>query len=198
MPPIYLPAPHSAFRQGELLANFFEHRAVGPARDLTTEPVIDPPPFQPYQHPWLIVLTPDCDLDQDYKVRVPDEAEALRPDFEQRRGRRLIEHVMLCPGFLQSEIRGRLAPGSGIWDGVRNNQNVRYHRVEGGVIASTEDRVPELFVDFSRVFTIPASGLYGALESATVRRVAVTPPVYVHALIQRFFAFQSRIGLPDE
>lgn len=198
LPPVFLPSPSAALRQGEILANLVEHRAAVPARDLSIAPIVEVVDVREFAHPWLVVLSADCDLDQDYQVRVPTAEILVRNDFEHRRGRRLMDYILVCPAFLESEVRVRLPPGSAIWDRVKGNQDVRYHRIEAGEIAFGMRVVPELFLDFLRSFTLPADSIYDALESPAVERVAVIPPVYVHALVQRYFAFQSRIGLPEE
>ena len=54
-----------------------------------------------------------------------------------------------------------------------------------------------LFLDFKKSMTLPASNLYEGIRNGELRRGAVIPPIYVHDLVQRFYSFMSRVGLPD-
>ncbi|GAG14521.1 unnamed protein product, partial [marine sediment metagenome] len=54
----------------------------------------------------------------------------------------------------------------------------------------------DLYLDFQKAIALPCSGLYEALRQNGIKRVAVVPAIYVHDLMQRFYGFWSRVGLP--
>jgi hypothetical protein len=57
--------------------------------------------------------------------------------------------------------------------------------------------MPELYIDFKRVFGVFTAELYDGITNGGVIRKAVVPSIYLHDLMHRFFGFLSRVGVPD-
>ncbi len=192
MPFSYEPPPDSGpLRQGEILANVWEHRAShhASAPDDDRDAVV-----HSFLHPRVIVMTADCDLDQDFNVRFSDgrleePLEVFKRDYGDSA---LLPHLLLCDLYDESEIRSKIARGSEVWRRILQNQNERYHHLNGGVWW-----LPNLYLDFKKTLAIPTESTYLALGAAGTRRLAVVPPVYIHDLMHRFFGFLSRVGLPE-
>ena len=205
MPLILDPGPAAGpFRQGEILSSVWEHRAIP-----VEPPDVEPPDndsatveLHAVQHPFLVAMSPDCDLDQDFAARFPDDYDGFVDEgheqkFREQSNRYLLTHVILCDAFEEAEITVRIAAGKDIWKRVKTNQDQRYHHLGPAPVG---EHGPELdvYLDFKRVFALPLESLYEAVQGAgEVERLAVIPSVYLHDLIQRFYAFQSRVGLPD-
>lgn len=88
--------------------------------------------------------------------------------------------------------------GSDLWKRIRQNQDVRYHKLPAAGIGNPDvTKLPDLYLDFKRTISLPTGYLYGGISGGTVERIAVIPAVYRHDLMQRLFGFLSRVGLPD-
>ncbi len=85
---------------------------------------------------------------------------------------------------------------SALWAALRKNQNERYHHLPAARVGGADD-LDDLYIDFKKVYGIPLKSLYTALNSGGITRVAVVPGPYLHDLIHRFYAFQSRVAVPD-
>ena len=173
--------------QGEILAGILEPRPDNPGAPLQPDSPVD---FTWISHPRAIVMTPDCDLLSDFSDRQAAPEEIQSP--------RRLQHIHCCDLYAAAEIRGYNALNSDLWRRVQRNQNERYHQLPPGKIADGADlEHPALYLDFKRLFTLPTEFLYRCLEMEIVQRRGVAPPIWIHDLIQRYFAFHSRIGVPD-
>lgn len=148
--------------------------------------------FLPVVHPRALVITPDCDLLSDYSAR------ETPPNNERQRLGRLLEHIQLCDVFVEEEIRSDRDLNSNLWSRVRGNQDERYHAFHSVGEENSEDLTyPAYFLDFKRMFTMPTEFMYALLNCGHTQRMGTVPPVWIHQLIQRYFAFHSRVGVPD-
>ena len=198
MPLVLDPPPSAgALRQGEILSDVYEYQALHPPIENTSN---DPLSFQPLQHPFLIVMTADCDLLQDYKARItPPNQEQTLQGVRQERSRRnaLLPHILLCELYERHEISAILTE-AGLLKRIEDNQIERYHRFTTAHIGNSQvDQLPELFLDFKKILTLPADRLYEGLESSKITRVALVPPIWVHDLMHRFYSFLGRVGVPE-
>lgn len=189
-----LPVQRDALCQGELIRSIYEPGATSlPTADGTQ---IE---FLPTPHPLAIIVGPACDLAQDFAARFPDEEHKqslLSPEYITK-PRHIAPHILFCDVFEGDEIRNPAPiPDRRTWDLMQKNQHQRYHRFESAPIEGGKV-MPELFLDFKKIFTLPTGAIYEALRTARIQREAVVPSIYVHDLIHRFYSFQSRIGLPD-
>lgn len=142
--------------------------------------------------PFVIVLTQDCDLEQDHKSRTNEQttqdklllSALVAPLYN-------AEHVFEGKHLSELQIASqritkRRTPGKDL----RHNNNPRYHYLE---FSSKVPLVP-LVIDFKHYFAARVTDL----ESARAQRLAYSVgPLFREAISQRFAAFLSRIGLPS-
>jgi len=181
VPFIYDDPSSQSLRQGEILAGILEQRQASPetiADDDYSVSLIE--------HPWVIALSPDCDLAQDHRFRT--ENNLTHPS--------ILPHIILCDLNEESEIRGR-APGTEIWRRFVQNQDERYHHLPSAQVAASSRTLPDLYLDFKKPFTFPLDILYDAIGRGSVQRVALVPAPYIHDVVHRFYTFLSRVALPD-
>lgn len=144
--------------------------------------------------PLVIVLTQDCDLEQDYRIRWSRES---TPNEDKRLFSVLvaplynIEHVYTGEhldtlGMRMHPISKNRTPGKNL----RNNTNPRYHYL------AFPDNVPIVnsAIDFKHYFSVNIEYLKKLKQSHFVCKVA---EIYREDISQRFASFLSRIGLPE-
>jgi hypothetical protein len=179
-------APDAAtcLRQGEILTD---------VRQVTLIPATihdEKPKLRTTSHPHAVILTQDCDLDQDFFVRV-----AGKPSDK------IIPSVFLCEVSTAEELFGIIRQtNKKLWDRIRINKDERYHflqKVEPGC-----DRLnvglPELAIDFKRYFTLPTDEVYHRIEIHHASRRCVLVSPYLEHLTSRFAFYLSRVALPED
>ena len=187
------------FRQGEIFRDFWEYTAKTPPLELEST---ETPPIHAQHHTFAVAMTPDCDLEQDFKARYPGKFEFRDEDqkekFTQNNDHYLIPHLLLCFAGEASEVRTSAGLTSGLWNRVKSNQLERFHHLGPGRLSDAIEGAPdfELFLDFKRVIGIPLAEFYGIREDEE-RRLALIPPPYLQHLLNRFYCYQSRVALPD-
>ena len=172
-----------ALRQGDLIGSL---RAYEVTR-LEGEPAKPSGLLHTYQH--AIVLTQDCDLEQDFGARF---SEAVRED-------KLLQAVVLCGVHEYELVRaGTYRPGasrirSDAAKIVRQNREPRYQYL--GFVPQVGKC---LVVDFKDFFALPCRLLYDELKSegAPACRLASINSPYKEHIAQRYAWYSSRIGLP--
>ena len=190
MPP-YLPArtpPTGALRQCEILTNVIR---VVPVLDTISLPL---PTVALLPVPFALVLTQDCDLDQDFAVRFTKPNPASD---------KLIPSILLAEVFTAEDVLARYAEGSKkVWErlNIKNNKNERYQFLQA--VPPESDALgaglPELVIDFKRYFALPAGELYRRVElGEAVRRAAFASP-YLEHLAARSAAYHGRVALPED
>ena len=185
---------NSALRQGEILADIWEHRLDNPpiqideGRDINHRSIF---------HPRLMIMTPDCDLLWDYQERFQSGVGQEQSQSELDHPR-LVPQVFLCELYVEEEIRSRVG-GSDIWRRIRNNQDERYHHLQSAPVDGAQGITqPGFYLDFKKILTLPTLGLYEALDKSQVSRLGIMPPVFLHDLMHRFYSFMGRVGVPEE
>lgn len=176
-----------SLRQGEILTGVIQYKPVIDELSQHGQEL----PFETVLHPYVIVITQDCDLDWDYKAR---KAQAiLQPS-------KLLNSVILC----------EIAEARGIRDAADNNMNskewklVESHRHERFYFFEKippeceVDKIglPELTADFKKVFGIDAATLYRQIELGMVKRRTVLISPYLEHFSRRYYSFHSRVALP--
>lgn len=172
----------SALRQGEILSHVnqvhLDIMSVG----------IDKIEVQIKKHPFAVVLSQDCDLNQDFDSR----ADSTKPD-------KRLPSVFLCEVVSASGLKGT-GITSDIWKRVRNNKDERYQFLQR--IKQEEDAldngIEELGVDFKRYFTLPTDELYKSIKIGITHRRSVLKSPYMEHLAVRFANYLSRIALPAD
>ena len=193
------PFPYGAIRQGEILSGMHLHTPQHSPTALVEGETV---PVLSVSHNRMIVVNPDCDLEADFDARFLPPEVLRNPGGWPHIGdhHSLVPVVLLCDVFEESEIRGSDRPisSSDLWRRVRANQDERYHRFPASQIRGHAGySLPELFLDFRRTYAVQTDWLYRAIADSAIQRVALVPPVYLHDLIQRYYSYYARVGLPD-
>jgi hypothetical protein len=185
------PPSEGPLRQAEIVRDLVEHRTVSAQGGEGGQ--VD---YLVVHHALAVVMSQDCDLEQDFAVRFPEGADP--PDVEDaERHPNALSHVLLCDAYGVEEIRA-LVPnfGSKDWRRVSKNQNERYHSLEAAPIGGPGGPELEAIVlDFRKHSTVPTSLLYEQL-SPSATRAAVVPPYFLHDLVHRFYGYLSRVAIP--
>lgn len=144
-------------------------------------------------------MSPDCDLEWDFKARFPDQQsqEQLSSPSDISDLPVSVSHVFLAKIYRREKIRS-LIKGSDIWKRIENNQDERYHRFKESPVGEPLTTVlPDLYIDFKKALAIPTKSLYEGLRVGGVRRIALIPDKYIHDLMHRYYGFLSRVALPE-
>ncbi len=174
---VYKPVRRGRIRQGELLS--------GVVQIVRESPVSTSGMVRPIVHPYAIVLTQDCDLEQDYRRRKEHEASNLPSIL-----------LAMCEEF--SAFKATLPSGSEFLKRVKNNKDERYHCLEDVPVNldAAGAGLPALGIDFKRCFTLPTGDLYEQIHASAFSRHARLSTPYAEHLNSRFGFFISRIALP--
>jgi hypothetical protein len=173
-----------SLRQGEILANVVHVRM-----DIHTIGT-DKPAIAPIQYPYAIVVSQDCDLEQDFNARQPEGAEYNK-----------IPCVMFCEvqeaHLFRPQHGGRL--NSDAWGRVETYQDERYHYLASipAAVLGIDAPLGPFGVDFKRYFCIPTDEVYHRLTlvDEMTRLCRFTSPFLEHFSL-RFAHFQHRVALP--
>jgi len=169
-------------RQGEILCNVVQLK-------LKVETVGSPELEFVFQlHPYVIIVSQDCDLDWDYKARTDQTTDKLIPN------------ILFCEVTTAESLRRGGDINSGIWGRVKINKDERYQFLQK--VAAEEDALqqglPELGIDFKRYFTLPADEVYTRIVAQeTQRRCRLVSP-YLEHFSTRFAYYQFRVALPAD
>lgn len=196
----YDPAPEiGALVQGEVLEVAAPH-GVKVAPTLLT-------------HRWLVVMNNVCDLRWDFDQRPDSGTESgvgeMRPEGtdsttdrpEQAEGHHaLVPHVFLCdlidPQTLARRMDYNEKALTKALERIHKSDELRFHAFASAAIEGGGS-LREVIIDFKKVFSVPTSVIYDAMDGGAIARTAVIPAIYVHALVQRFHSYLSRVGLPE-
>ncbi len=189
---VYEPsAPGGPIRQAELLSNVEEYQV-----ELDDQGSSEALGFIRVEHPLVVVVSQDCDLEQDFNLRHPAGDQVITSEEADARATAL-PYVLMCEGYGEEELGGHLPDSFGSKDfrRIRQNQNERYHCLEEGRLGSPEETIEPLFFDFRRHFSLPSAGLYGQLDRGQVARRGRVPVYHLHDLVHRFFGYLSRVAI---
>jgi len=145
--------------------------------------------------PFVIVLTQDCDLEQDYNNRINEERSnedkhilsvIVAPLYN-------VEHIYngehLSELNLKMQIINR-KPTKTENKFLRQNKNPRYHYLEFEVNIPIVNSV----IDFKHYFTVNSEGLKNLKKTNFICKVE---ELYREQISLRFSNYLSRIGLPE-
>ena len=142
-------------------------------------------------YPYVVVLTQECDLEQDFASR---QAPDGKPD-------QCIPTILLAPAYLSESLReGTHLSELGYeverinstrWRPLTLNINERYHFLARGL----QYGVPDLVVDFKHYFTLPRDECYSDFANGDHYVASLAVPYREH-LSSRFCNYLSRIALP--
>lgn len=193
----WVAATNSALRQSEILSNV---KHLVPAinwLDKQEEGVS----FTETNYPFVVIVAQDCDLDWDFKARQKGLSENF--DEEEKRKGKLVNSILLCEAFTAKEVREaakKYEMNGKKWDLVKTNRDERFHFLEQVSIScdAAQLGVPELTLDFKRIFSLDADFLYKQVELRIAKRRCVLQSPYLENLSQRFHSYHSRIALPEQ
>lgn len=148
-----------------------------------------------YEFPFVLVLTQDCDLEQNKTGR--NKGAETAPQGQIVNDKHLIS-VIVVPLYNAEHVFSgehlsqiRVVAGKQNTDqrkNIKNNQTPRYHYIEFG-----EDVVlPNSVIDFKHYYSVSIDWL----EQNASSRVCGIDPLYRELISQRFSNYLSRIGLP--
>lgn len=144
--------------------------------------------------PYVIVLTQDCDLASDFRLRCEKPAKEIR--------NKLLLSVLVAPLYNVEQVcRGEhlsrleiqtepITNGSTEHRYLVSNQRPRYHYIEFPLTVPITPSV----IDFTHYFSVDVNYLGTSREAKFVYPVS---SLYREDISQRFTAFLARIGLPD-
>jgi len=144
------------------------------------------------EFPFIVVLTQDCDLHQDYTERFGGNdgyqdkhllSVLVAPLYNYdhvRAGNHLIGLDMTMEA-----INSKKAPF------VKHNEIARYHYLE---FAQDEIAIPPSVIDFKHYFSLNVEYLKGLIDTHWVCKIA---ELYRESVSHRFASFLARIGLPE-
>lgn len=142
--------------------------------------------------PLALVLSQDCDLQQDFSARVHGESASmllsvlLVPLYEMGdavSGEQLKELDVTMPS-LPSGTKSQSARD------LRQNKNARYHCLP---MSQEQDGLPDVIADFKNYFAVNSSYLTGIRARSLAGSLDT---LYREDVVQRFAAYLARIGLP--
>lgn len=166
-------------------------------------PIVNNKQLKFIKSPYLIVLTQDCDLNQDFNSRTDiqkinfDESEKEPSSFNNR----MIPSILLCPAYPADKLRegnhleildiemSRIKKKSSDWKRITQNETPRYHYLK----KYEKIGLPDLVLDFKRYYTLSQEYLYSIRENTY--HISLNE-LYREDLSTRFCNYLSRIGLP--
>ncbi len=188
--PVYIrSSSQEPLRQGEILSALPQH--IISAESIVAGQTVD---LLLVTHALVIVVSQDCDLDQEYKARnrVPNPQGNI-PRIETQ-----IPNILFCEVYPADELRSLFGINSGVWGQIKPNNYERYQylREVPRSFDALDQGLPALAIDFKRHFTIRADEAYARLARGVQRRCRLNTP-YVEHLSSRFAAYLSRVALPN-
>lgn len=141
--------------------------------------------------PYSVILTQDCDLEQDYNNRLSENS---------KNADKYIHSVLLSPAYPAAAVKSGThlqelqlsmeTINSERWRAIKQNNNYRYHFLFG----HQDFQIPDLVIDFKHYFTVPRDVLYTEIFRSSY--LASVSELFRESLSIRFAQYLSRIGLP--
>ncbi len=140
--------------------------------------------------PYIVVMTQDCDLDNDFKNR-----SQANPDKHDK----YLRTVLVCPAYIATELKEGIhledlrlkmeKYDTKRFKQIKEQNNSRYHFLE----ADQRLQVPDLVIDFKHYYAIPRDTLFRTYPD---HYLVTLNQLFRESLSQRFSNYLSRIGLP--
>lgn len=155
--------------------------------------------FDEIEFPYTVVITQDCDLEQDFDQRIKHEKEKTETAVDHDK---YLGTVCLLPAYNAEAVhQGTHLSKLGLamkkidsdrWKPLKQNQVERFHYLN----ADTKLGIPDLIIDFKHQYTIERSELYARLKTKPEMRRYRIDDLFREDLSSRFANFFSRIPLP--
>lgn len=192
-------------KQGEILHGCSELSFISAPilQDQTDAEVA--PEAKRVMHKHVLLISPDCDLEQDFKARVasnPDCADCYRDNdernrFKQMGDRNCMVNATLTPLWTVEEFKER-SDNRTYGQVVKSNNHPKWCKIGPFECDSAVDPggVFTRVIDCGYQFTLPMSLLHDAYAQNSIRFGWIPSPYREHYL-QRFQNWQARIGVDD-
>ena len=153
-------------------------------------------------HPFAVVITQDCDLEQDVGARAIVVTGQMKDEDRKKLLRSkengTLHNVLLVEAY-DASTKEKGVGGSDIWKRVIQNKDERYQ-----FLAANHEQndlsglpLPALLLDFKRVFSCPIEQLHDDIDRGrTFRRARLVPPFGEHLAV-RAGHFLQRVALPE-
>ena len=193
---MFVPSPADvicALRQGEILSNVVELQfvlddSIGTTGRLELE-------ADAIQHPFAIIVSQDCDLEQDFKFRFNYVGNV----------RHELPSILFCQAgdvdeFKKSGLYKSLFDSRTFEGDFKKNNAFRFHFIQGiqAEFDACNQGLPELGMDFKRYFSLPTAEVYHRIMLTHTYRRSVLQSPYREHFSYRFYNFNNRIALPEE
>lgn len=179
----YIRCDSPFLKQGEIIYNMYELQLQIPQATIAT--ASQGTKFNPIEHPYAIVISQGCDLEQDHRAR-----------SGQTSSDKLLTHVLFCALFSQDEVRVRSKLTTDPMKRVRQNQDERYHYLSEAPIDGTETSLPELIADFKTTFSLPVDFVYWLISTEQATRKGALLSPYLEDFMHRLYSFLGRVATP--
>jgi hypothetical protein len=158
--------------------------------------------------PLAVLLTQDCELEQDATARALEAQASANPDLlidadvqkkHSSAPKYKVDSVVFCELVPTANLKASAAQQKELWKRVTQNLDPRFHCLEEVPLEgdSRGEGLPSMGCDFKRFFTVPTDEVYKRMElEQIVRRCYLSTP-YAEHLLQRFCNFLARIPLPE-
>ncbi|MBX3072877.1 hypothetical protein KF728_12820 [Candidatus Obscuribacterales bacterium] len=148
-------------------------------------------------HPYAVLLTQDCDLEQDWFARQDLKDEGLNKEKKERLLARLLGSVLFAEATTAQDLKDRIDFDKRVVERFEQNKDERYQLLSPAPKEQDlqAEGFPALGLDFKKYFAIPVDEVYLRVQNGEARRRSALQVPYSDHLSDRFFAFQSRIGL---
>ena len=141
--------------------------------------------------PYIVIITQDCDLDQDFKYRTTTT----------KNNDKLLQSILVCPAYgwedfikgdhlIDFNLKMETINSSNQRNLIKHQQVLRYHYLE----TDSENQMPALVIDFKHYYTLPVEFLRYIYKK---HYVSPMNELFRESLSQRFSFYLSRIGLPE-
>jgi hypothetical protein len=175
---------NDALRQGEILHDLTYYGVGFDAENQQT------PFLASGDISYAVIMTPDCDLWQDFRSTSNDKDSKL---FS----------ILLFGAEESSQVKQRLNYNKAVWDRVENNQLEQFQFLDeiapgDGIVPGG---TPKLVIDFKRYFTLPTKEIYRQLrfpnDVRPCQRLCRLTDLWRENLQRRAMSYMQRVGLPD-
>jgi len=167
-----------ALRQGEVISNVI-HVQIN-LKDIRHQ---DSARFESIIHPWVIIVSQDCDLDWDYKARHNPK---IPPS-------KLMQSILCCDLYEPQ-------PNHEDKNRVVQNKNERYHFFQSCPAENDahKQQIPELIADFKNYFSLSPGEVYARINNSEAKRRSRLRSPYLEHFSTRFYYYQCRVALPAD
>lgn len=185
MPSLYVQHNSPFLRQGEIINNLLEFKLQIPEGN-SIDDVRGGAKIDQILHPYVIVVSQDCDLEWDYKARSGEVSDD-----------KLLTHILFCALFTQDEVRSRSKLSTEPWRRTRQNQDERYHYLIEAPVHDAENSLPELIADFKSTFSLPNEFVAWLVSTGQITRKGSLSSPYLEDFMHRLYSFLGRVATPS-